>query len=57
LRLRIHANSVLARVRPEWVVFTNVQQSDSGWYEMQGVTAIQPDWLLQEAGHFYHRLR
>lgn len=35
LRLRIHSGSVLARCRPEWVVFYQVQQSDSGWYEMQ----------------------
>jgi hypothetical protein len=35
LRLRIHSGSVLYRCRLEWVVFHQVQQSDSGWYEMK----------------------
>ncbi|BDA45458.1 probable ATP-dependent RNA helicase DHX35 [Coccomyxa sp. Obi] len=34
-RLRIHASSVLARTRPQWLVFWQVQQSSSGWFEMQ----------------------
>ncbi|KAF5837631.1 putative DEAH [Dunaliella salina] len=57
LRLRIHSGSVLARCRPEWVVFQTVQQSDSGWYEMQGVTAVQPDMLLEVAPHFFQKSR
>ncbi|KAJ9517335.1 hypothetical protein QJQ45_016702 [Haematococcus lacustris] len=56
LRLRVHAHSVLARCRPQWLVFHTVQQSDSGWYEMQGVTAIQSEWLTERAPHYYRRM-
>jgi len=38
-------------------VFQTVQQSDSGWYEMQGVTAVQPDMLLEVAPHFFQKSR
>ena len=34
-RLRIHASSVLARTRPQYLLFWQVQQSAGGWYEMQ----------------------
>jgi ATP-dependent RNA helicase DDX35 len=57
VRMRIHAGSVLGRCRPEWAVFTSVQQSDAGWFEMQGVTAIQQSWLLQAAPHYYQEHR
>lgn len=64
LRLRVHGSSVLARVAAPWVVFYSVQQSASGgggrggaaaggWYEMQGVTAIESDWLLELAPHMF----
>lgn len=53
LRLRVHPQSVLARCQPAWVAFTNVQQSDSGWFEMQHVTAIEREFLLEDAGHYY----
>jgi hypothetical protein len=52
LRLRIHSGSVLARCRPEWVVFQQVQQSDSGWYEMQ-VRSEEIDYEIREHLDFY----
>lgn len=55
LKLRMHHSSVLARVRPQWVVFHSVQQGDSGWHDMQGVTVVQPDWLLEAAPHMFSR--
>ncbi len=51
--LSAQAGSVLSRCQPEWVVFVSVQQTDSGWYEMQGVTAVRREWLLDEAPHYY----
>jgi ATP-dependent RNA helicase DDX35 len=53
--MRIHNSSVLFRSRPPCVVFTSVQQTDDGWFEMQGVTAIQPEWLTEAAPHLYVR--
>jgi ATP-dependent RNA helicase DDX35 len=35
------------------VVFASVAQSDSGWYELQGVTPIEPGWLSEIAPHVY----
>lgn len=54
-RLRIHNSSVLFRSRPSCVVFNSVQQTDDGWYEMQGVTAVLPEWLTEVAPHMYTR--
>ena len=56
-RLRVHGSSVLFRSQPQLVVFHAVQQSDQGWYEMQGVTAVQPEWLESAAPHMYTRKR
>ncbi len=55
LKLRIHNSSVLARVRPATVVFASAAQGDSGWYEMQGVTAIDAQWLTELAPHMFGR--
>lgn len=52
-KLRIHASSVLARTRPQWLVFWQMQQSSSGWFEMQEVTAVEPHWLPELAAHVY----
>jgi len=52
-RLRIHPSSVLFRCRPQWVCFTTAQQSNSGWYDMLNLIAIEPAWLTELAPHFY----
>ena len=52
-RLRIHASSVLARTRPQWLLFWQVQQGAAGWHEMKEVTAIEPAWLPEAAPHVY----
>jgi ATP-dependent RNA helicase DDX35 len=51
----MHPSSVLHRVRPQWVVFATAQQGDSGWFEMQGVTAIDPDWLVEACPQMFHK--
>ena len=56
VRLRMHPSSVLFRSRPQWCVFSEVQQSDGGAYEMQGVTAVpEPQMLVEAAPHMYSR--
>jgi ATP-dependent RNA helicase DDX35 len=55
LKLRIHASSVLARTRPQLLLFLRCQQNDEGWYEMQAVTAVEPDWLTQLAPGVYQK--
>ncbi|GFR45043.1 hypothetical protein Agub_g6414, partial [Astrephomene gubernaculifera] len=67
LKLRIHASSVLCRSTPSCVVFAAVQQQagagrssssssgGGGWFEMQGVTAIRPEWLPEIAPHMFHK--
>ncbi|KAF6259921.1 putative DEAH [Scenedesmus sp. NREL 46B-D3] len=55
LKLRIHASSVLARTRPQLVLFLRCQQNDQGWYEMQAVTAVEPSWLTELAPGVYQR--
>ena len=57
LKLRIHSSSVLARVRPPLVVFARCAQSDEGWYEMQGVCAVEQGWLLEAAPHVFQQRR
>lgn len=52
-KLRIHPSSVLYRCRPQWVCFYSAQQTDSGWYEMQELLAIEPSWLTELAPHMY----
>lgn len=46
---------MLWRSKPSCVVFNSVQQTDDGWYEMQGVTAVMPEWLMEAAPHMYTR--
>jgi ATP-dependent RNA helicase DDX35 len=55
VRLRVHNSSVLFRSCPPCVVFTSVQQTDDGWFEMQNVTAVAPEWLIHAAPHMYER--
>lgn len=57
LKLRLHKSSVMAlrQPPPQWVVFAGVQQGDSGWYEMQSVTEVKPQWLVEAAPHVYRK--
>ncbi|GLC77705.1 hypothetical protein PLESTF_001978400 [Pleodorina starrii] len=55
IKLRIHNSSVLWRSTPSCIVYSTVQQADNGWYEMQGVTAVQPAWLIELAPHMFHK--
>ena len=53
VKLVMHPSSVLFRAAPSWVVFSGVAQSDAGWYEMQGVTPVEPAWLTELAPHVW----
>jgi len=53
VQLGIHPSSCLHRCRPKWVVYTLVQETAEGGYEMQEVTAIEPEWLTELAPHMY----
>ena len=57
VKLRIGQQSVLWRTKPEWVLFFQVQQSSSGYYEMQDIVTIESDWLPEVAPHMYHKQR
>jgi ATP-dependent RNA helicase DDX35 len=46
---------VLMRTRPQLVLFLRCQQNDEGWYEMQNVTSIEPEWLTEVAPGVYQR--
>jgi ATP-dependent RNA helicase DDX35 len=53
VKLRIHPSSILFRCKPRWVCFVSAQQTDSGWYEMQEVVAIESEWLAEVAPHYF----
>jgi ATP-dependent RNA helicase DDX35 len=55
LKLTIHPSSVLARVQPQLVVFRQCQQNDEGWYEMQGVSVVEQEWLTEVAPAVFER--
>jgi ATP-dependent RNA helicase DDX35 len=52
-RLRVHPLSVLFHCRPAWVVFASAVAGDDGWFEMQGLLTIEPEWLPELAPHYY----
>ncbi|KAK9844106.1 hypothetical protein WJX81_004664 [Elliptochloris bilobata] len=56
-RLRIGAASVLARTRPQWLVFYQVQLGAGGFHDMTDVAAIEPGWLPELAPHMFHYVR
>lgn len=57
VKLKIGPQSVLWRTKPQWVLFFQVQQSSSGWYEMQDIVTIEADWLPEVAPHMYQKRR
>ena len=56
-RLRIHSGSVLFRTRPQWLLFWKVQQGTKGWYDMQDLLAVDPQWLPEAAPHMFRMTR
>jgi len=48
---------VLARSRPEWLVFFAVQAGAAGFYDMADVVAIEPAWLPELAPHMFHYVK
>lgn len=57
VKLKIGPQSVLWRTKPQWVLFFHVQQSSSGWYEIQDIVTIEADWLPEVAPHMYQKRR
>jgi ATP-dependent RNA helicase DDX35 len=51
----VHPSSVLFRTQPQLLLFLGCQQNEEGWYEMTGVTAIQPEWLTELAPGVFQR--
>ena len=52
MKYEVHPTSVLARELPKWVVYAGTIQSASK-IMISNLTAIDPDWLLELAPHFY----
>ena len=57
VRLRAHSSSVLWRVSTPWVLFFQAKQGESGWYDMQELVAIEPEWLPELAPHMFSTAR
>ena len=49
--LVIHPSSVLANIKPNWVLYNEVVVTSKMY--MREVSTIQVDWLLELAPHFY----
>lgn len=47
----IHPSSVLANIKPKWVLYHEVIVTSKRY--MREVSAIQVEWLLELAPHFY----
>jgi adenylosuccinate synthase len=49
--LVIHPSSVLANIKPKWILYNEVVVTAKKY--MREVSAIQVEWLLELAPHFY----
>ena len=49
--LVIHPSSVLANMKPKWILYNEIVVTAKNY--MRDVSAIQVDWLLELAPHFY----
>lgn len=52
-RLRIHINSLLFRTQPSFLVFWQIQPGPKGFFDMQDLLAIEPEWLPEIAPDMY----
>jgi len=50
-QLVIHPSSVLANIKPKWVMYNEIVVTAKKY--MRDVSSIQVDWLLELAPHFY----
>lgn len=50
-QLVIHPTSVLANIRPRWILYNEIVVTSKKY--MREVSAIQVEWLLELAPHFY----
>eukprot|EP00951_Prasinocladus_malaysianus_P006937 scaffold49599_cov40-Prasinocladus_malaysianus.AAC.2 len=57
IQLTVHPSSVLFRCRPAWIVYGMVQETAEGGFELQEVTAIEPEWLMELAPHMYKQTK
>lgn len=54
-RLAVDASSVLAHVRPQWLVFASCQQTSEGVWRMSDVLATDAQSLAAAAPHVFER--
>lgn len=47
----IHPSSVLANIKPKWILYHEIVVTSKKY--MREVSAIQVEWLLELAPHFY----
>lgn len=50
-QLVIHPSSVLANIKPKWIMYNEIVVTAKKY--MRDVSAIQVEWLLELAPHFY----
>lgn len=54
-RLAVDSSSVLAHVRPQWLVFASCQQTSEGLWRMSDVIATDAEALAAAAPHVFER--
>lgn len=54
-RLAVDASSVLAHVRPQWLVFASCQQTSEGLWRMSDTLATDAESLAAAAPHVFER--
>ena len=52
-QLRIHSGSVLFRTQPRFLLFWQVQQGQRGFFDMQDLLVVDPEWLPEIAPQMY----
>ena len=51
LPLEIHPSSVLANIKPEWIMYNDLLVTSKRY--MREVSAIKPDWIFEVASHYF----
>jgi len=53
--LEIHPSSVLANIKPKWIIYNDVFVSTKKY--MREVSEVEIDWVLELCPHFYRDTR
>jgi hypothetical protein len=51
LSLEIHPSSVLANIKPQWVMYNDLVVTSKRY--MREVSAIKPEWIFEVASHHF----